>query len=197
MISIACKEAVNKFDYTPVTSANLTKPGDDSVSHPLAPIDVLTSLCLLVGIIQLLLGVLRLGVVGILLSDTLVSAFVVGSACHVFTSQVLSLLGLSTDTRDIESILAHVPFELVRTYVGVVLRVKQINLATVLISAVTISTLLAVKLGVEPYLMRKFRLKSLSLPIDIVMIVIVTAVSHLLNLNKVYNVKIIPKIPTA
>lgn len=164
---------------------------------PLEPIDVLTSLCLLVGIIQLLLGALRLGVVGILLSDTLVSAFVVGSACHVFTSQVLSLLGLPSNTRKIDHILKQIPFELIQTYVGIFLRLEQINWATVIVSLITITSLVTVKQYIEPFLIRKFRLKSLTLPIDIVMIVIVTFVSYMFDLNKNYDVRIIPKIPKA
>lgn len=39
--------------------------------------------------------VLRLGIISTLLSETLVSGFTTGAACHVFTSQVKDLLGVS------------------------------------------------------------------------------------------------------
>jgi MFS superfamily sulfate permease-like transporter len=43
---------------------------------------------------QILLGVCRLGVLSVLLSDTLVSGFTTGAAVHVLTSQVKNVLGL-------------------------------------------------------------------------------------------------------
>jgi MFS superfamily sulfate permease-like transporter len=43
---------------------------------------------------QVVLGVCRLGVLSVLLSDTLVSGFTTGAAVHVLTSQVKNLLGI-------------------------------------------------------------------------------------------------------
>lgn len=44
--------------------------------------------------IQLVMYVLRLGVISSLLSETLVSGFTTGAAIHVLTSQVKDLLGI-------------------------------------------------------------------------------------------------------
>jgi solute carrier family 26, other len=44
--------------------------------------------------LQLLMFVLRLGILSSLLSECLVSGFTTGAAFHVFTSQVKDLLGL-------------------------------------------------------------------------------------------------------
>lgn len=41
------------------------------------------------------MGLLRLGFVTIYLSDPLVSGFTCGAACHVFTSQVKHVFGIS------------------------------------------------------------------------------------------------------
>lgn len=46
------------------------------------------------GIFQLIMYVLRLGIISSLLSETLVSGFTTGCAIHVFTSQVKDLLGI-------------------------------------------------------------------------------------------------------
>lgn len=43
---------------------------------------------------QLIMFVLRLGIISSLLSETLVSGFTTGAAIHVFTSQVKDLLGI-------------------------------------------------------------------------------------------------------
>lgn len=45
-------------------------------------------------VFQLIMYVLRLGIISSLLSETLVSGFTTGAAIHVFTSQVKDLLGI-------------------------------------------------------------------------------------------------------
>lgn len=44
---------------------------------------------------QILMGLLRLGFVTIYLSDPLISGFTTGCACHVFTSQIKHVFGVS------------------------------------------------------------------------------------------------------
>lgn len=58
------------------------------------PVQVATALCFVVGVLQLVMFLLRLGAVSSLLSETLVSGFTTGAAIHVFTSQVKDLFGL-------------------------------------------------------------------------------------------------------
>jgi hypothetical protein len=45
---------------------------------------------------QLLMGVLRLGFITIFLSEPLISGYTTGAACHVFTSQLTHITGVST-----------------------------------------------------------------------------------------------------
>ena len=49
-------------------------------------------------------------------------------------------------------------------------RLPSSNIATLMISICTISILLACKILLEPYVMKKFHLKNLTLPIDILMV---------------------------
>lgn len=60
-----------------------------------SPEQVAAVVCFLVGIIQLIMYILRLGIISFLLSDSLVSGFVSGAAIHVLTSQIKDLLGLT------------------------------------------------------------------------------------------------------
>lgn len=59
-----------------------------------SPMQVVTTLSLIVGGIQLIMYVLRLGIISTLLSETLVSGFTTGAGIHVLTSQVKDLIGV-------------------------------------------------------------------------------------------------------
>jgi solute carrier family 26, other len=95
-------KAVNK--YSNIASADKALNHTDAFLHynqssyqikvEYSPIEVATSICFIVGVIQVLMYVLRLGILSFLLSECLVSGFTTGCAVHVFTSQVKDLLGL-------------------------------------------------------------------------------------------------------
>lgn len=61
-----------------------------------SPIEVATIVSFVVGICQLLMGILHLGVVSLLLSPSLVGGFTTGAAFHVLTSQVKNFFGINT-----------------------------------------------------------------------------------------------------
>lgn len=63
------------------------------------PMQIVTALCLIVGAIQVIMYVLRLGIISSLLSETLVSGFTTGAGIHVLTSQVKDLLGIELETK--------------------------------------------------------------------------------------------------
>lgn len=52
------------------------------------------AMCLAVGLVQLMMGVLRLGFLTRYLSDPMISGFTTGASVHVFTSQVKYALGV-------------------------------------------------------------------------------------------------------
>lgn len=60
---------------------------------PPTPEEVLTSLCLLIGLIMIGMGVLKLGVLSLILSDQLITSFSSGAAVHVATSQIGYVFG--------------------------------------------------------------------------------------------------------
>ena len=56
------------------------------------PIEIVTSLCLLVGLLQMVFGLLHLGSVSLILSDQLISGFSCGASISVIMSQIPSVL---------------------------------------------------------------------------------------------------------
>lgn len=63
-------------------------------SLPSTPIETLTSVCFLTGVIQLAFGICQLGAVSLILSDQLISGFSCGAAFHVIASQLPTAFGL-------------------------------------------------------------------------------------------------------
>lgn len=57
-------------------------------------LQIATTLCFVVGAIRLIMGLFKLGIISVLLSDQMVSAFSCGAAFHVATSQIGSILGI-------------------------------------------------------------------------------------------------------
>lgn len=68
---------------------------DMASDHPLyTPIQVATTCCLVIGFVQCIMYVLRLGMISSLLSETLVSGFTTGAGIHVLVSQMKDLIGV-------------------------------------------------------------------------------------------------------
>jgi solute carrier family 26 protein len=61
---------------------------------PYSATEVVTVIAFGVGMIQVMMGVLRLGALSVLLSDVLISGFTTGAAVHVLTSQLKNMFGL-------------------------------------------------------------------------------------------------------
>ncbi|UYV65129.1 SLC26A2 [Cordylochernes scorpioides] len=61
--------------------------------------EIFIALAMLTGIIQVLMGSLRLGSLSVVLSDNLVSGFSTGAAIHVTASQIPDLLGVQFPKR--------------------------------------------------------------------------------------------------
>jgi len=55
------------------------------------PMEIVTAVCFVVGVWQVVLSILKLGSLSVLLSETMISGFTTGAAVHVLTSQVRML----------------------------------------------------------------------------------------------------------
>ncbi|KAF7492369.1 Sulfate transporter [Sarcoptes scabiei] len=195
VISIACKDVLENFELD--EGIDFDKPklfNDETNGVALQPIDVLTALCLLVGIIQFCLGLLKMGLMSIILSDHLTSAFVVSSSIHVFTNQIFGILGI--ESSDDEEYQLPLPLDIINAYIRFFQRIKNIQWPTLYLSSICLALLLSCKYLIEPFLKRKLGLKNLALPIDIFLVIIVTLISYLMDFNVKYGINIIPEIPT-
>ena len=76
--------ASNHTDHL-LTLDNLTSTRPPASASPL---EVVTAVSLSVGLIQVAIGLLRLGSLTAVVSDTIISSFTVGASVHVATSQI-------------------------------------------------------------------------------------------------------------
>lgn len=75
------------------TASLISGTSTNGLPWPPTPEEVLTSLCLLIGLIMIGMGILKLGVLSLILSDQLITSFSSGAAVHVATSQVGYVFG--------------------------------------------------------------------------------------------------------
>ena len=92
VVSILVSGPVNKLGQGGESSKT---NGDESVYNNL---DIAVAVTFCVGIIQTVLGIIRLGSLTVVITDVIVSSFTVGASFHVLTSQVKHILGLQLPT---------------------------------------------------------------------------------------------------
>lgn len=149
-------------------------------------LEVATAVCLMVGLWQILMGVLHLGIVGIILSDHLVSGFTTGAAVHVLTSQLRSLLGIRVPR-------CKGTFCLVRSITFILGSLGSANGAEVIISSLTILFMAVHNNYVKPWYSKKMRFP---VPVELFVLIIGTTVSYLGHLDEKYGVDVLEDIPT-
>ncbi|KAM4022957.1 solute carrier family 26 member 6-like [Anomaloglossus baeobatrachus] len=157
----------------------------DTVARDAARIQVATALTLLVGIFQILLGLVQFGFVVTYLSEPLVRGYTTAAALHVTVSQLKSILGVEISQR------SH-PLSLIYTIVSLCAKIPQTNVASLLTGVIAIIFMLAVKFLSEKYA-SKIRIP---IPIELITLIVATGISYGVNLNKLYEVNIVGDIPT-
>lgn len=147
-------------------------------------LEVAVALSMLVGLLQLLMGLLKLGFVAVYLSDPIISGFTTGAAILVFTSQVKHILGLEVPRYS-------GAFAVVKTYIFMF---KNITLAvpgSVITGVVCILVLIALKYISEKL---KHRMK-FPIPAELIVVVLGTVVSYFVGLNEKFQVSVLHDIP--
>lgn len=147
-------------------------------------LEVAVALSMLVGLLQLLMGLLKLGFVAVYLSDPIISGFTTGAAILVFTSQVKHILGLEVPRYS-------GAFAVVKTYIFMF---KNITLAvpgSVITGVVCILVLIALKYISEKL---KHRMK-FPIPAELIVVVLGTIVSYFVGLNEKFQVSVLRDIP--
>ncbi|KAK9754976.1 Sulfate permease family [Popillia japonica] len=150
------------------------------------PMDVATTVCFMVAIMQLVMFVCRLGIVSSLISDTLVSGFTTGAAIHVLTSQIKDLFGYTIPKHK-------GMFSVINTYVSIFKNITNVNYVAIAMSAVTITITVFNNEFLKPKVAKK---SSFPIPIELLVIVSGTLCSYFLHLNDDFNITIVGDIPS-
>uniref|UniRef100_A0A182M3G9 STAS domain-containing protein n=1 Tax=Anopheles culicifacies TaxID=139723 RepID=A0A182M3G9_9DIPT len=159
-----------------------SEPGEP----PRTALEVATAVCFVVGVMQLIMCICRLGVISFLLSDTLVSGFTTGAAIHVVTSQIKDLLGLTLPS--VGSM-----FEIIKTYIEIFKQIVNVNWAAIIISAITIIVLVVNNEILKPKVAKR---SVIPIPIELIAVIAGTLLSRYLHFEEKYTIKTIGTIPT-
>ncbi|KAJ3640581.1 hypothetical protein Zmor_027137 [Zophobas morio] len=167
-------------------NATSENPAIQSVGDLYSPVEVATAVTFTVALFQLAMYVLRLGIISVLLSETLVSGFTTGAAFQVIASQIKDLLGLR--------IPRHKGlFVVVNTIRSVVDEISATNVAAVVISAVTIFILTVNNEALKPLIAKRAKFP---IPIELIAIVVGTLVSKYCHLEEIYAIRTVGDIPS-
>jgi len=186
VICLMTGEIVDRYgSFSTNTDLNVFINGTMDNSN-LSNLEVATAVAFMIGIWQILMGVFHLGVIGIILSQHLVSGFTTAVGFHVLVSQFNNLLGIKVPRLD-------GAFRLVRTTYFSILALPTANLAEIIISSITIILLATHNDWIKPWYSKKIKF---TLPMEMVMIALGTTLSYFCLFNQNYGVKILGEIPT-
>ncbi|XP_071810309.1 prestin-like [Asterias amurensis] len=162
-----------------------TRPKEGPYNEGLERAKIASSLAFLVGMIQFVLGALRLGFVSTYLAEPLVRGFTTGAAFYVFNSQFKYLFG-------IDVMRYSGPFAIIKTFIDLFSNLASTNLSELIIALVNLIALVSVKELQDKY---KDKMKY-PIPLELFSIVLTTLVSHFARLEERYGTNVVGKIPT-
>ncbi|XP_075687868.1 solute carrier family 26 member 6-like isoform X2 [Rhinoderma darwinii] len=172
-----------------VPNDNFILPGNetviDTVARDKARVELVAAITLLVGLFQLILGLVQFGFVVTYLSEPLVRGYTTAATIHVTVSQLKHIFGLPLSER------SH-PLSLIYSLVSLFGRIHKTNIGTLVVSLIALVFLFAVK-----EVNQRFQSKlCMPIPIELVVLIISTAISYGVNLHGNYGVGIVGEIPT-
>ncbi|NXD76381.1 S26A2 protein, partial [Halcyon senegalensis] len=148
-------------------------------------ITVALSLSFLVGLYQILLGVLQLGFVAVYLSEPLLSGFVTGSSLTIITSQMKYLLGLKIPRHEGVG-------SFVLTWVDLFRYIQNTNICDLVTSLAALAIIVPVKEINDRY---KDKMKA-PFPIELLVVIVATVISYYFNFEEQYQSAVCGDIPT-
>nr|ABQ01444.1 solute carrier family 26 member 6 [Opsanus beta] len=148
-------------------------------------VQIACSLTVLAGIFQILLGLVRFGFVVTYLSEPLVRGYTTGSACHVATSQLKYLFGVTPDRFT-------GPLSLIYTVVNICSLLPQTLIPELVVSLVALAVLIVVK---ELNACYRHNLP-MPIPIELIVVIAATIITHFCELPSKYNIDVVGEIPS-
>ncbi|CAH0595277.1 unnamed protein product [Chrysodeixis includens] len=167
-----------------ITNATTTVVPLDMTQY--TPIQVVSVVCLTVGLFQMLMWVFRLGAVSTLLSEPLVSGFTTAASFHVLASQLKDLFGVK---------LVKLPsnYKVLNTIIEVSKSLPNLNWAAFTISVITCLIIAVNNEVLKPWVSKRSRVP---VPIELLAIVIGTLASKYGGLREMFGISLVGSIPT-
>ncbi|RNA37156.1 solute carrier family 26 member 6-like, partial [Brachionus plicatilis] len=134
-----------------------------------------------IGIIHLAMFCFNLGFITSFLSEPMINGFLTGSAIHVLTSQIKSVLGISLKKYS-------GAFQIPEIWYETILKIPQANIATIITSVICIAIMLVVKIYINDKFAKKFKVP---IPIELLIVIFGTLISYVANFNENLNIRVI------
>ncbi|XP_077449544.1 prestin [Stigmatopora argus] len=185
MIGGVVVREVPDFPTPPPINGSNVSAGANVILRDAKRVEVAVVLTTLVGIIQIVLGILRFGFVAIYLTEPLVRGFTTAAAVHVVVSQLKYLLGVKTKRYS-------GPLSVIFSVQAVLAHITSTNMATAVLGLVCLVFLYGVK-----YLNERFKKKMpVPIPGEIIIVMVSTGISYGMKLARDYEVDVVGEIPT-
>ncbi|XP_059491317.1 prestin-like isoform X2 [Neocloeon triangulifer] len=154
-------------------------------NYELTSVQVVVVVCFAVGIWQILMGVFRLGIISVILSDTLVSGFSTAGATHIMFSQLGSLFGVNVGKHSSN-------FKIILISRDIITNIRTMNLVSFGISMSVMAVLIIFTEKIKPRLDKRFHFP---FPIEMVCVIVCIVISMAFDLQGKYGVKCFGTIP--
>uniref|UniRef100_A0A669PES3 Solute carrier family 26 member 4 n=1 Tax=Phasianus colchicus TaxID=9054 RepID=A0A669PES3_PHACC len=166
------------------TGTNGTEILIDTDSRDAQRVLIASTLTFLVGILQVVFGVLQIGFIVRYLADPLVGGFTTAAAFQVLVSQLKIVLNVST--KNYNGVLSII-YTLIETFENI----GTTNIADLIAGLLTIFVCMVVK-----EINDRFKHKiPIPIPIEVIVTIVATGISYAADLEKKYNAGIVKSIP--
>jgi MFS superfamily sulfate permease-like transporter len=169
------------------SSSPQTASGYLSADADEAKVMLAGTLCLLVAVVHLAMGLLNGGFIVRFISDVVINALTCSSAIVIIVGQVNSLMDFRI------SVESRTPFKLAENLVGIFTSLQAANVGALVLSVLMISVMYFTNRFVNVRFKKRFKVP---LPIELIVIVVVDLVSYLAAFNTRFGIKILGAIPT-
>ncbi|KAM7354769.1 solute carrier family 26 member prestin isoform 2-T24 [Cochliomyia hominivorax] len=164
-------------------AANVTEiaaTGVEAVSAAPTPLEIVTTLAF-----TLVMGFFRLGTLSSLLSEPLVNGFTTGAACHVVTSQLKDVFGVSVPRHK-------GAFKIVYTIIDLCMEMERTNLAAIIFCFGIIVFMTICNELIKPWLRKRCRFP---LPAELIAVIGGTVISILVDVDNNYGINLVGEVP--
>ncbi|KAG8187975.1 hypothetical protein JTE90_025743 [Oedothorax gibbosus] len=173
-----------------ISIANTTTtaiPGDPTIAPPIVheKIRIAMILTFMVGILQTIMGLCRMGYLTSFMSDEMISAFITGTVIHILTSQVQPLTGAIVTKHS-------GPFNVIATWISFCKSVYTTNYVVLLLSITSLAFLIVVKEIINGAILSNAKVP---IPAELILVVTGTLVSKFMDLHGNYDVDIVGLTP--